>query len=223
MSDTPTPTGAYRVIGTRPIRHDGVDKVTGRAVFGADVRLTGMLHGKVLRSPHAHARILSIDTSAAEALPGVKAVITGRDLPSIEDKVAALGEGNVNLRYLSHNCLARDKVLYFGHAVAAVAATSASIAEEALKQITVDYEILPPVLDVRQAMAGGAPILHDVLRTNELGKKGDRPTNVANHTRHERGDVEQGFRGSRRSSSSASSSPAMVHQGYIEPQNGTAL
>ena len=112
----------YKVIGSRPLRPDGVDKVTGRALYGADVKLPGMLHGKVLRSPHAHARILSIDLSAARALPGVRAVVTAQDLPSIGDQMADLGESTVNLRYVSNNILAHDKVLYYGHAVAAVAA-----------------------------------------------------------------------------------------------------
>ncbi len=212
----------YAVIGTRPLRPDGVDKVTGRAVYGADVRLTGMLHGKVLRSPHAHARIRSIDTAAAAALPGVKAVVTGADFPDIADKVASVGEGTVNLRALSHNCIARDKALYFGHPIAAVAATSADIAEEALKLILVDYEPLPCVLDAPSAMADDAPILHPDLRTNELGRAGDRPTNVASHTRTERGDVARAFRDAA-AVVEREFRTSTVHQGYIEPQNATAL
>src|SRR5512143_3581821 len=127
----------YQVIGTRPIRHDGVDKVVGRAQYGADVRPSGLLYGAVLRSPHAHARILSVDTREAQALPGVQAVLTGADLPTLEDKIAEQGEGAVNLRYQSENILARNKVLYYGHAVAAVAATSPHIAGEAVKLIKV--------------------------------------------------------------------------------------
>src|SRR5690606_38330336 len=101
----------FKVIGTRPLRHDGTDKVTGRALYGADVRLPGMLHGKVLRSPHAHARILTIDTRKAEALPGVKAVVTAADLPDVGSKIQELGEGAIDLQYLSANLMARDKVL----------------------------------------------------------------------------------------------------------------
>ncbi|MBM3749401.1 MAG: hypothetical protein FJW34_26875, partial [Acidobacteria bacterium] len=202
----------YRVIGTRPIRHDGTDKVTGRASFGADIQLPAMLYGKVLRSPHAHARIRSIDTSEAEALPGVKAVVTAADL----------SEGAHNLRYRRNNILARDKVLYHGHAVAAVAATSPHIAEEALALIKVDYEVLPPVLEVRKAMRDDAPILLDGLRTDELGQKGEAATNIANHIQHRRGDVERGFQEAaviveREFHTST------VHQGYIEPQSATAL
>ena len=127
-TDPPTP---FRVIGTTPLRHDGVDKVTGRAQYGADLRLPGMLHGAVLRSPHAHARIRSIDTRAAEAYPGVRAVATAQDLPELESKLADLGETTINLRYQSNNLLARDKVLYFRHAVAAVAAVNAHVATAA--------------------------------------------------------------------------------------------
>ena len=115
----------YKVVGTRPIRHDGVDKVTGRARYGADAQVAGVLQGKTLRSPHAHARILSIDTSGAEALEGVKAVITGRDLMHpYEDKVASLGEGSVSLKHLITNVLAVDKVLYEGPASTVMVGTT---------------------------------------------------------------------------------------------------
>src|SRR5262245_29998320 len=124
--------GRYRVIGTRPIRHDGVDKVTGRAKYGADLVVPGLLHGKVLRSPHAHARIVRIDAGRALALPGVKAVVTSADLPIIDAQLIDFGETLGNARLLAENILARDKVLYQGHAVAAVAATSPHIAEEAI-------------------------------------------------------------------------------------------
>lgn len=218
MTATPT----FRVIGTRPVRPDGTDKVTGRAVYAADIKLPGLLHGKILRSPHAHARILSIDTSAAEALPGVRAVVTAAELPSIADKIADLGESSVNLRYASSNVLAHDKVLYHGHAVAAVAADNPHTAEAATRLIKVEYEVLPHVLDGRQAMAPDAPILLDDLRTDELGKRGDRPTNVARHIRHQRGDLEAGFAAAdiivEREFHTAT-----VHQGYIEPHSATAL
>src|SRR6516162_1263268 len=123
---------SYQVIGTRPIRHDGVDKVTGRALYGADVQMAGLLHGRILRSPHAHAHIRKIDASKALALPGVEAVVTSQDLHDPGSRIAELGEGAINLRHLSCNCLAREKALYKGHAVAAVAAVSPHIAEEAL-------------------------------------------------------------------------------------------
>src|SRR5512138_3057329 len=130
----------YDVIGKNPLRHDGTDKVTGRAQYGADIRLPGMLYGAMLRSPHAHARILSIDTGDAENLAGVHAVVTAKDLPDLESRLVELGEGIVNRRHQSNNVLARDKVLYFGHAVAAVAASNLHIAQEALDLIRVEYE-----------------------------------------------------------------------------------
>lgn len=214
---------AFRVIGKRVVRPDGVDKVTGRAQYGADVKLPGLLYGKVLRSPHAHARILSIDTSEAEKLPGVKAVITGKDFKPVADRVERSGEGMVNYSYLSKNIMAQDKVLYHGHAVAAVAATDIHIAEEALALIKVEYEVLPPVLNVLDAMRDDAPILHPELRTREAGAVvGDKPTNIASHEQFAFGDVERGFAEAdviveREFHTST------VHQGYIEPQNATAL
>lgn len=213
---------AYKVIGTRPVRPDGTDKVTGRALYGADIRLPGMLYGAVLRSPHAHARIRSIDTAQAEKLPGVRAVVTADDLPEVESKVSDLGEGTVDLRYQSNNILARDKVLYFGHPIAAVAATNLHVAQAALELIQVDYEVLLPVLTAEQAMSEGAPILLEELRTEAFGEKGDRPTNIASHMQHKLGDLDQGFQQAdvivEREFRTAT-----VHQGYIEPQNATAL
>jgi CO/xanthine dehydrogenase Mo-binding subunit len=211
----------YKVIGTRPIRHDGVDKVTGAAKYGADTRLPNMLYGRILRSPHAHARIRSIDTSKAEALPGVTAVVTAKDLAEAADLIQELGESATNLRNLSANILAHDKVLYHGHAVAAVAARNVHIAEEALALIEVDYEVLPPVMDVHQAMAADAPILDESLRTDEMGATGDKPTNIASHTRHQRGDLAAGF-AEADVIVEREFNTAMVHQGYIEPQASTA-
>src|SRR5262245_22100212 len=211
----------YRVIGKTPLRHDGTDKVTGRAQYGADIRLPGMLYGVVLRSPHAHAHILSIDTSAAESYPGVRAVVTARDMPDVESKIAEIGEGSINLRHQSNNVLARDKVLYFGHAVAAVAAVSIHAAEEAAALIKVEYELLPPVLDVRKAMQPDAAILLGDLRTDELGKKAEVPSNVAAHYQEKLGDIEKGFQDAA-VIVEREFFTSMVHQGYIEPQNATA-
>lgn len=211
----------FKVIGTRPIRHDGVDKVTGRARYGADISLPGMLHAKVLRSPHPHARIKAIDASAALALPGVKAVITGADFPSVPPELVQIGENFVNARNLSMNIMARDKVLYDGHAVAAVAATSPHIAEEALKLIKVKYELLPYVQDVLAAMKDDAPILHPDLRTSGTPEKSDKPTNVASQVRFARGDLEAGFKAAE-VIVEREFDTSMVHQGYIEPHNAVA-
>ncbi|MDE0464086.1 MAG: xanthine dehydrogenase family protein molybdopterin-binding subunit [Caldilineaceae bacterium] len=212
----------YKVIGTRPVRPDGVDKVTGRAVYAADVQMTGLLHGFVLRSPHAHAHIRSIDTSKAEALPGVRAVVTAADLPEAEDKVEDLGEGAINLKYLSDNVLASEKVLYHGHAVAAVAATSPHIAEEAAGLIEVDYELLPPVMTVDDALADDAPILLETLRTDSMGEVGTEQTNLASVFSHQRGDLDAGFAGAHLVVDRTYRTET-VHQGYIEPHAATAL
>ena len=222
MSSTADRKTKYKVIGTRPVRHDGADKVTGRAVYGADLQLPGLIHGKILRSPHAHARIKSIDYSAAEQLPGVFAVVTGEDFPNLANKIADLGEGSVNLAHLSANALARGKVLYKGHAVAAVAASSVHIAEEALALIQVEYEPLEVVTSIFDAMQPEAPLLHDDVFTDEMGKTADRPSNIGRHIHFEMGDVEAGFRKAdlviEREFKTAT-----VHQGYIEPHVSTAL
>lgn len=212
----------YKVIGTRPIRPDGVDKVTGRAQYSADTRLPGMLYGRVKRSPHAHAIIKSIDTSKAQALPGVKAVITGMDMPLAPNKVEELAETSGNMRDISANLLAHTKVLYRGQAVAAVAATSVHIALEALDLIEVEYEILPPVLDVRDAMRDDAPILDETRRTKSLAGTGDKPSNVAQHLEFDWGDVEKGF-AEADVVVEREFTTKMVHQGYIEPHAATAM
>jgi len=204
----------FRWVGTRPIRHDGADKVTGRASFGADFSLPGMLWGRVLRSPHAHARIRKIDLSAALAVPGVKAAISAADLPEIPARSRGSSEGPVDFADLSRNLLAREKVLYHGHAVAAVAATSREAAERALAEIQVDYEPLPVVLGLDEALAPGAPILHEGLRTR--GGPDHGPTNVAGRIVFERGDPEQGF-GQADLVVEREFRTQTVHQGYIEP------
>lgn len=212
----------YKVIGTRPIRHDGTDKVTGRALYGADIRLPGMLYGAVLRSPHAHARILRIDTSEAAKLPGVRAIVTANDLPDLESKITDLGEGVINLKYQSNNIMAREKVLYDGHPVAAVAAINIHTALEAINRISVEYEVLPAVVNVQESMRAGAAILLDDLRMREFDQKQDGHTNIAEHFQHKIGDTEKGF---------AQADVIVerefftgtVHQGYIEPQNSTGL
>ena len=226
-------TEEFEVVGSRPIRHDGTDKVTGRAQYSADIQLPGLLQGKILRSPHPHARIKSIDTSRALALPGVRAVVTSQDFPQPSGKVMDLGEGAMaNPRFLSNNCLAADKALYKGHAVAAVAADSLHLAEEALSLIDVDYEVLKPVVNVLEAMKEDAPVLHERLanlsnpnmRPGGLRSDDDtgKATNIANHFVFEVGDIEQGFQEAdvivEREFKTAS-----VHQGYIEPHSATAL
>ena len=211
----------YRVVGTRPIRHDGTDKVTGDARYGADINLPGMIYASVLRSPHAHARILSIDTSEAVKMHGVKAVVTGMDLPELADRISTSGETPVNMRDASNNILATGKVLYHGHAVAAVAANDVHTANEAVKRIKVQYEVLKPVMDVRAAMAEDAPLLDQTRTTKGLGEEDGKPSNTAQHFRFERGDIEKGFAEADYIFEQEYTTET-VHQGYIEPQNATA-
>ena len=220
----------YRVIGTRPVRHDGTDKVTGRAQYGADVRLPRMVYGRVKRSPYAHARVTRIDTSKAEAMEGVLGVITADDFPDPGDRVVPTLRGLTPLRWLRGFLLARDKVLFRGHPIAAVCAADPHVAEDALDLIEVEYEVLPPVLDVQEAMSDAAPILHDDLRTEELipaaynagGEKPvDGPSNVAKHLAMSIGDVEAGFVEAD-VIVEGEFGTTMVHQGYIEPHASTA-
>jgi CO/xanthine dehydrogenase Mo-binding subunit len=216
---------SFKVIGTRPVRHDGTDKVTGRAVYGADIQLPGLLHGRILRSPLAHARIRAIDPGPALALPGVEAVVTADDFPDVGDRVVELGEGAINLGHLSANCLARRKALYKGQAVAAVAAVSPHVAEEALRLIRVDYEPLPPVLDVCAAMQPGAPLLHEGQVTQSMAGTAEgegKQSKVAKHFQFRMGDPEKAF-AEAAVVLERTFHTATVHQGYIEPHNATAV
>ena len=205
-----------KVVGTRPVRPDGVDKVTGRAAYGADFTMPGMLVGRIKRSPHAHARILGIDSRRALALPGVKAVVTAADFPDLASEEYEAGESASNLRDISCNCMARDKALYDGHAVAPAAAAPAAIAEEALDLIEVRYEALPHVIDVEAAMAPGAPVLHAHMFTQGLETRPEQPSNIAKRNRLERGDLDAGFAAADVIVERRYVTPA-VHQGYIEP------
>ena len=193
----------YDVVGKRPIRHDGYDKVTGKARYGADISLPGLLHGNILRSPYAHANVLSIDTSRAEAHPDVKAVATAADL--------ACPDGwDLGDRHLSNKILAAGKVVFKGHPVAAVAATTPHGAEEALSLIDVEYEVLPALTDAEEAMKPGAPQVHPEYEGN-----------VTSFDQSKLGDVDKGF---------AEADVVVerefrtktVHQGYIEPHTATA-
>ena len=206
----------YKWVGTRPIRPDGLDKVTGKAQFGADLTLPGMLFGKVVRSPHAHARILSIDTSTAESMLGVKAVITGSDFPDLAANGAHASDIDV-----ANNAIARDKVLYEGHVVAAVAATTRELAEAAAKAVDVSYEVLPHVLTVDEAMADNAPLLHENMMTKGVEPAPEQPSNIASRIVHERGDLEQGF-GEADVVIEKEFTTKPVHQGYIEPHAAVA-
>ena len=211
------PQQAFKWVGTRPVRPDGVPKVTGAAKFGADYYLPGMLYGRVLRSPHAHARIRAIDTSRAEALPGVKAVITGADLPDHPFEFVGPERLAVNFWHVTRNVIAREKALYEGHAVAAVAAISASIANRALALIDVDYEVLPHVIDVEEAMVEDAPLLFEDMITRGVDPAPNRPSNVAKRVGFEIGDLDAGFAEADEIIEKHFKT-APIHQAYIEPQ-----
>jgi CO/xanthine dehydrogenase Mo-binding subunit len=214
-------TGKYKWIGTRPDRPDGADKVTGRARFGADFNLPGQLIGKVLRSPHPHAIIKSIDTSKAEALAGVKAVVTAKDFPDQANLIVPTGEMQVNLRDITRNIMAREKALYEGHPVAAVAATSEAVARQALALIKVDYKVLPHVIDVADAMKPDAPVLHDHMITEGVNPPPARPSNIAKRIEFNKGDARAGFAEAEVVVERDFTTQA-VHQGYIEPHAALA-
>ncbi len=197
------------IIGKSVSRIDGPDKVTGETLYTADVVLPGMLTGKILRSPHPHARICSIDTSAAWQIPGVKAIVTGDDARDcLQGKV---------LRDMPVLCW--DRVRYIGDRVAAVAAESPEAADEALLMIEVDYEVLPAVYDPVEAMKPGAPLIHEDVAAYE-----GAPTQFLAPDLHngqtrlywEKGDLRQGFKDADVVLEHSFSIPSR-HQGYIEP------
>ena len=195
----------FNYIGTRPNRPDGLDKVTGRAKYGADFNAPNMLHAAVLRSPHAHARIIKIDTSKAEALSGVKAFVTRADFPT-----GLKGEDF----YLQENTIAGDRVLYDGHAVAAIAATSALVAKDAIKLIEVEYEILPHVTDVDEAMRPDAPVIREGAQDHTVPE--GSPSNIVSYMDFGHGDLETGFSDADLIMENTYKTEA-AHQGYIEP------
>jgi CO/xanthine dehydrogenase Mo-binding subunit len=196
-------------IGERTIRPDGAEKVTGSAAFAADTTMPGMIWGSVLRSPHAHARIKSVNTSKAEAHPGVKAVVTAADIVDFPlDTPVALGIQD--MRWMCRNVMAREKALFHGHPIAAVAATSEAIAAEACKLIEVEYEVLPHAIEIDDALAPDAPILHDFIEFE------GKPSNIAGTLEHIKGDIEAGF-AEADFVIERDFTTRPVHQGYIEP------
>jgi len=199
----------FKIIGSRVNRPDGMDKVTGRARFGADISAPGQLVGLFLRSPHAHAKINKIDTSRAEKLKGVKAVITSADLPDL----TAGNRGNLDIL---ENCMARKKALYDGHAVAAVAAVDTQTAKKALKLIKVSYTKLRHVTDVDEAMKPGAPVIQSHIFTSGVEPKPTKPSNIAAVNTFGHGDIEAGF-AKADVIVEKSYKTEQTHQGYIEP------
>ncbi|NOX52359.1 MAG: xanthine dehydrogenase family protein molybdopterin-binding subunit, partial [Gammaproteobacteria bacterium] len=205
MSEAKTTT----YIGTRPIRPDGVEKVTGKANYGADESMPNMVYGAVLRSPHAHARINTINTKKAMAVEGVFSITTAIDFPSRS------GISVARKRFFE-NIIASDKVLYHGHPVAAVAAKTTQLAEYAAQLIEVDYTPLDAVLDMQLAMQPQAPILHDDLFTQGLAQTPTTASNIATMVTISKGDVNAGFADADHIVERTFVTP-MVHQGYIEP------
>src|SRR3981081_359685 len=196
-------------IGQRTIRPDGADKVTGRAAFAADTSMPGMIWGKVLRSPHPHARIKSIDTSKAEALPGVKAVVPARGIVEFPlDKSVMLGIQD--MRWMCRNVMAREKALFPGHPVAAVAATTEAIAAKACELIEVDYEVLPWAVEIDDAIKPDAPVLHDFMKFE------GKPSNIGGRLEVKKGDIAQGFK-EHEVVRQRTFPPPPVHKAYIEP------
>src|SRR5437763_2291161 len=185
--------GRFKWVGTRPIRPDGVPKVTGRAMYAADLAMPGQLVGKILRSPHAHARIRSIDTSKAAALPGVKAVMTAKDFPDQKFEYIGPERVAVNFWHVTRNVMAREQVLYEGHAVAAVAATDAATADEALALIAVDYEVLPHAIVVDEAMKPDAPLLFADMITRGIEPAPSKPSHVSKRLEFKIGDLDAGW------------------------------
>ncbi len=211
--DPATTAPGYKWVGTRMIRPDGFEKVTGRARFGADLKLNGMLYGHVLRSPHAHANIVSIDTSEAEKMAGVRAVITRADFPA--------PSGPAGDQDLQRNAMAREKVLYEGHVVAAVAAQTRGQAKAAAEAIKVVYEVLPHVMTVDEAMAPSAALLHPNLMTKGIDPAPTGPSNVASRALYQGGDLDLGFAESDVVVEGTFTTKP-VHHGYIEPHAAVA-
>src|SRR5262245_2486821 len=219
-------TREVRGIGLAIPRPDGPDKVTGQTQYVADIKPKGMLHAKLLRSPHAHARIVKIDTSRAQTLPGVRAVLTASDIPELKRKAPTR----------AHAVLAIDRVVFVGQPVAAVAADQLAIAEEACDLIDVEYEVLPVAVDPLESMQPGAPPVPEAgteADTSEaLAHSGvaaaqtavmppSKAVNVAQQAKLGRGDVARAFAESDVIIERMYRVP-MVHQGYLEPHAALA-
>ena len=203
--------GGEGAIGTRMVRADAVEKVTGSAVYAEDVRLPRMVYGALVRSPHAHARILSIDTSRAAQLPGVKAVVRGQDV--------TMGYYGYELQDM--RVFALDKVRYLGEPVAAVAATTPDLAREAAALVEVEYEELPAVFDPEQAMADDAPLVHEDPSAYRMDWETERKGNLCYQLKFGNGDVARGFAESDHVIEGTYHTPA-AHAGAIEPHSATA-
>ena len=207
-----TGNGNDDAIGARMVRTDAVEKVTGRAVYAEDVQLPRMIYGALVRSSHAHARILSIDTTAAQKLPGVRAVVTGRDIEM----------GYYGYELHDQRVFALEKVRYLGEPVAAVAAVTADIAREAATKVTVEYEELPAVFDPEEAMSPEAPLVHEDPEAYQFDWESERKGNLCYKLEFGEGDVEQGFAEADEVVEGTYYTPE-AHAGAIEPHSATAM
>lgn len=205
-----TQLASYNIVGHPTPRAEGPDKVTGSGIYGMDRALPGMLWCKILRSPFAHARIVSINTTEAASLPGVHLVLTGKDLEGVRTSRAPIKD---------EPALCWDKVMYVGDKVAAVVAEDEDIAERALELIQVEYEELPAVLSAREAAQPDAPILHPDF-ANYIGVQDapETPTNIVVHLDRGRGDIEAGFAEADVIVEESYSTPHQ-HQAYLEPHS----
>jgi xanthine dehydrogenase molybdenum-binding subunit len=209
---------SLKIVGTRAARVDGRERVTGTAIYPADLKLPGMVHAKILRSPLAHARIKSIDTARAEALKGVLAVVSARDFPDVPvGATIPFGETGYDMWMVAQINLARDKVHWVGQPVAAVAAVDVHVAEAALQLIAIEYEPLEPVVDIAAAMAAEAPVLHDHIFTKGIEPRPRAPSNVCSRTVIARGDASRALADAP-AAASLSVRVDTAHQGYLEPQ-----
>lgn len=207
----------HKVVGRRVPRVDAGERVTGRAVYPADFTLPNMAHGRIKRSPYPHARIMGIDASKALALKGVLAVVTAADFPDLPLGSTAHASGSsLDTWFLSRMNMAREKVFWIGHAVAAVAAIDAHIADAALDLIEIAYEVLPAVTTIEAALQPDAPILHAHNITKGVEPKPRSPSNVGARTLHAKGDVAHGFE---QADVIVERQVAVdtAHQGYLEP------
>lgn len=218
VSDTASGKKDLRIVGKRVPRVDARERVSGQAVYPADLQLPGLVYARTLRSPHAHARIRGIDTSRAEALSGVLAVVTAADFPELPvGAMIPMGETGYDMWMVATANMAREKVFWVGQPVAAVAAVDVHVAEAALKLIEVDYEPLPAAVDLAEAMAPDAPVLHSHVVTKGIEPAPRGPSNICSRTLIARGDTAAAF------ASAAGVGEAHVrvdtaHQGYLEPQ-----
>jgi CO/xanthine dehydrogenase Mo-binding subunit len=214
--------GTLQSIGKRLPRVDARERVAGGARYAAHLKLPGMVHGKMLRSPHAHARIRRIDPAHAEALPGVLAVVTAADFPELPIGASIpMGETGYDMWMVAQINMARGKVLWVGQPVAAVAAVDVHVAEAALALIEVDYEPLPAVVDLAAAMASDAPVLHEHVLTKGVEPRPRAPSNICSRTVIARGGAGEALTAAE-ATAEISVAVDTAHQGYLEPQVAVA-